>query len=334
MTLQDLAAAAGVSTATVDRVLNDRPGVHARTRERVWAAARSLSYVDGGAPGGERVGGFDILLPRGPNPFFDRLEQAIADRAFGFGVNVRIARCDRERPEEYLSRLEAVGASSTAGGVGLLAPDHPVIREALRSLAAAKAPVFTVVADLPGAERQGYIGMENHGVGRLAGQVMSRFLPEAPATVAVVVGLSNYRNHVERDLGFRSLIAQDAPHLRVLPVRLSRDQPEGAAEVLESLLRETPDLAGVYNTGAGADLMAAALERCGRANEVVLIGHELTDGTRARLITGSLDAVIDQNAEVTALALLEALIAARAGRSKGPPKPLPAQLILRENLPA
>ena len=35
LTIADIARAAGVSTATVDRVLNERAGVHARTRQRV-----------------------------------------------------------------------------------------------------------------------------------------------------------------------------------------------------------------------------------------------------------------------------------------------------------
>ncbi|MGO4287502.1 LacI family DNA-binding transcriptional regulator, partial [Bosea sp. TAB14] len=39
-TLQDVASEAGVSLATVDRVMNGRSGVHARTVERVQAAVK------------------------------------------------------------------------------------------------------------------------------------------------------------------------------------------------------------------------------------------------------------------------------------------------------
>ena len=44
-TTKDLARAAGVSLATVDRVLNDRPGVRAGTIERVNQAIRELGFV-------------------------------------------------------------------------------------------------------------------------------------------------------------------------------------------------------------------------------------------------------------------------------------------------
>ncbi|MBT8433361.1 MAG: LacI family DNA-binding transcriptional regulator, partial [Gammaproteobacteria bacterium] len=44
-TTKDLAEAAGVSLATVDRVLNDRPNVSNRSRERVQQAITRIGYV-------------------------------------------------------------------------------------------------------------------------------------------------------------------------------------------------------------------------------------------------------------------------------------------------
>ncbi|TIU85178.1 MAG: LacI family transcriptional regulator, partial [Mesorhizobium sp.] len=44
-TLTDIAREAGVSAATVDRVLNNRAGVRARTREVVLETAQRLGYI-------------------------------------------------------------------------------------------------------------------------------------------------------------------------------------------------------------------------------------------------------------------------------------------------
>ncbi|MDR1677904.1 MAG: LacI family DNA-binding transcriptional regulator, partial [Deltaproteobacteria bacterium] len=44
VSIQDVAAAAGVSTATVDRVLNNRQGVHPKTTEKVKLAILKLNY--------------------------------------------------------------------------------------------------------------------------------------------------------------------------------------------------------------------------------------------------------------------------------------------------
>jgi len=44
-TIQDVARLAGVSTGTVSRVLNQRPGVHPETRARVLEVVARLGYV-------------------------------------------------------------------------------------------------------------------------------------------------------------------------------------------------------------------------------------------------------------------------------------------------
>ena len=44
--ITDVAREARVSTATVDRVINERPGVKERTRRRVMDVAQRLGYLD------------------------------------------------------------------------------------------------------------------------------------------------------------------------------------------------------------------------------------------------------------------------------------------------
>ena len=67
--LADLAAAAGVSTATVSRVLNGKPGVRPDTRDAVQAAAEALGYTLE-KPGPRRPGPVAIMLPELSNPSF------------------------------------------------------------------------------------------------------------------------------------------------------------------------------------------------------------------------------------------------------------------------
>jgi LacI family transcriptional regulator len=79
-TLQDLAREAGGSSATVDRVLNNRQGVKPRTREIVLSTARRLGYL----PGAEepvapplRLVRLLFLLPSGTNAFIAALHRQI-----------------------------------------------------------------------------------------------------------------------------------------------------------------------------------------------------------------------------------------------------------------
>jgi LacI family gluconate utilization system Gnt-I transcriptional repressor len=73
MTLRDVAEAAGVSEMTVSRVLRQRGDVSEKTRERVFAAARTLGYVPNkiaGALASNRVNLVGVVIPSLGNMVF------------------------------------------------------------------------------------------------------------------------------------------------------------------------------------------------------------------------------------------------------------------------
>ncbi len=76
-TIAEIARAAGVSTATVDRTLNNRPGVKERTRNQVLDAAVRLGYLPEhravAPPAAPRGHGIDFVLPGGTNTFLKLL---------------------------------------------------------------------------------------------------------------------------------------------------------------------------------------------------------------------------------------------------------------------
>ena len=82
--LADLAAAAGVSTATVSRVLNAKPGVSADTREAVHRAAAALNYpLDKPA---RRPGPVAIMLAEVSNPSFAAFAETLDTLLYSAGI--------------------------------------------------------------------------------------------------------------------------------------------------------------------------------------------------------------------------------------------------------
>lgn len=134
-------------------------------------------------------------------------------------------------------------------------------------------------------------------------------------------------------MGFHSVLAEEAPHLAVLQLREVQDDVEQGYRAARALLDAHPDLAGLYNIGAGNRGIARALEETGRAREVLFIGHELTDHTKRYLVSGTMDAVIDQNAAAEAALAVERLAAAVRGEPVQPIALLRTQVIFRENIP-
>ncbi len=328
VTIADVADAAGVSAATVDRVLNGRAGVHARTRSRVLRAAEELGYVDGGsAPAAAMRLAF--VVPGGGNPVLAELSRALRSCATP-AVAVVVHRLDIYRPEILAAGLLDVAAE--ADGVGVVALDHPAVREAMRTLAAQGKQVVTLVSDISDVPRAAYIGIDNRAAGRLAGQLLGRFLRVASGEVALFAGSLSYRGHEEREMGFRRVCAEDFPALTLLPTCEIKDEAEQAHAATRALLRERPALCGIYCLGGGLRGIGRALEES-RRTQTVFIGHELTEHTRRFLVSGTMDAVIDQDAASEARRAVSLLAKAARGGGLGHAALLRTQAVFRENIP-
>ena len=85
------------------------------------------------------------------------------------------------------------------------------------------------------------------------------------------------------------------PGVHVIALREGRDDPARVHKLVEDLLRQHTDLAGIYNAGAGNAGVISALEASGRAREIVYIAHELIEENREALVRGTIDAVINQD---------------------------------------
>jgi len=329
-TLIDVARQAGVSTATVDRVLNARAGVSLRTQTRVRAAAESLGYLVPEPVLAAQPVSLAFLLPDGDNRFIELLADQLRRQASARAdVTLRIERAPGLDPTAFAAAIDALAPIQ---GLGIVAIDHPEVRDALRRLTKRGTRVLTLASDLQGIPLAGYVGLDNRSAGRLAGYLTHRFLGRGTHEVALFAGSVAYRGHEEREMGFRHMVSETMGQLQVVSMEEVRDDEELSYRQARDALRRHPRLAAIYNIGGGNVGIARALEEAGRAQEVVFIGHDLTDRTRAYLLSGTMDAVIDQNPRVEARDALEQLVRVARG-DKWNAHPLRIQIVLRENLP-
>jgi LacI family transcriptional regulator len=251
-TIIDVAREAGVSTATVDRVLNNRSGARSRTRELVLETAKRLGYIpNGGAfsaviADAHDVVRLDFALPEGNNAFIAALRAQIEQQVLmRTDLEVRVHTIEGLNPDALARTLRDLGGHSQ--GIGVVALDHPIVREAFRGLATAKVEVVTLASDILHVPRAEYIAIDNRAAGRLAGYLVSRFLGDrAAGKVALVAGSLSYRGHEEREMGFRHVLAEMSTGLQMLEVREMRDDPERAYLETAALLDRHPDLVAIY----------------------------------------------------------------------------------------
>jgi LacI family transcriptional regulator len=337
-TLLDVARAAGVSVATVDRALNKRAGVHERTVGRVAEAVRSLRYRPDPAAARlarSRAHRVRFILPSSSNAFVASLSEQISANSPWMAdhrVAAETIEVDVFEPEQVAAQLRA--AAGTCDTVVVMALDHPVVRAAIDELEDAGTVVVTLVSDVPSSRRHHFVGIDNVAAGRTAATLLGRFAGAGRGPVGIVLGSMSLRDHAERHFGFCQVMAADFPTLRVLTPLEGKDDSRLAERLAAELLRIQPRLVGIYSAGAGNAGIAAALQASGRAREVVFVAHELTPPARRCLLDGTLDAVLQQDPGHEIRSALRISLALQVGEPViADQERIRIDIYLRDNLP-
>jgi LacI family transcriptional regulator len=337
--LAAVAREAGVSVATVDRVIHGRPGVKPHTADHILGVIERMENSGTGSvqtiePRQESLY-FDIILPIGTNAFFNSLEEEVreyANRPANDGLSVRIHRIKGFDPDALAENIELI--SRQTDGIAIVAVESPQVRDAVNRAVHKGIPLVTLVSDLSGSRRMGYIGLDNRAGGRTAGYLMGRFLSATTGTVLMLAGSPMLRDHEEREMGFRRVLGERFENLKIVSYLEDRDDDDTAYQQVSGVLEEYPDLVGIYDIGAGTRGIAKALVEAGRGADVVFIGHELTRYSREFLISGVMDAVIDQVPRKEARMLIDMLERiARGENGVFNSETAPISVYFRENLP-
>jgi LacI family transcriptional regulator len=337
LTIVDVARTANLSTATVDRALNGRPGVSAANRHRVMEAARVLGYLptEGRVALPARPAHLQFYMPFGNNSFMRSLANSITDVAARLPLvaSCTIVGLDGIGPEALLHAVERIDPRTS--GVGIITTDHPQSRRLINQIAEAGVRVVTIVSDVPDTARSAYVGVDNRVAGRVAGQLMGRMLPEGRGNIAVFMGSHAFLGHRERMAGFSERIASRFPGLTLLPA-LETDEDNGRSFPLaQRLLRGPAPIAGIYCVGAGRSGIAEALRLQPREGRPLVIMHDLTDDTQHWLEEELVDVVIDQNTRILGEQAVIRLLGSIAMNAPFPTlKYIEPRIVLSENIPA
>jgi LacI family transcriptional regulator len=299
-TIRDIARLAGVSVATVSRVLNDRPDVSAATRRAVLhvverqrfqinPSARSLSRG--------RMGLVAVTVPVVEGHYFAAMLGGISDALDDADIRMLLlpARRDRSRQVPLRERL----APGSADGAVLMLP--PESREELHELQNKRMPITVIDPRVPLDEGIPCVAAANAAGARTATEHLLAF---GHRSIAVITGPSGWAATEERRQGYQAALAREGllpdPRLTLAGNWQIESGRAAAGRLLE--LDQPPTAIFAFNDEMAIGTLRAAHERGLRVPEnLSVVGFDDVD--RAELVTPKLTTVRQPLAEMGRMAV-------------------------------
>jgi len=338
MTVHEIAALAGVSIGTVDRVLHKRSRVSAETRAKVEAIIAQYQFTPN--PIARRLKRnkayrFCTLIPRRDQDagywgqIIAGIERA-AREIKPLGVETEIIEYDRYDTKAFEKTSHAIYARKPDGL--LFAPImQKRTRPFVERICADKIPIVFVDADMPGTEPLCVIGQDSFSGGYLAGRLFHLFAGKVSLPVAVLDAHGDDYNITRRREGFLSYAEKNG--FPVI-VREYSDYDGGDISVkkISQFLKENQHLSGIFITNCMAHRVAEAVEQRRKKEPFLLVGYDLIPFNRQLLLQGRINAIISQRpAEQGREALLTLFRSIALVQTVETKREIPLDVYIKEN---
>jgi LacI family transcriptional regulator len=297
VTMQDVAEAAGVSIATLDRILNGRSHVKRATIEHVMTVAERLGY-HGIHSIRRRLTEeaanitFGFLLMNRKRGLYDELTRRLQARVAASAVvrgRARFLYLDTIGPEETARAIIELGLSCDV--IALHAADLPEVNAAVEAVVTSGVPVFTLLSDISSPARRGHAGAEPLKIGRSLGWMLDRSV-EPGSKIGLLTGSQRFMAHRGYLEGLNLYLEEHNTGISLIDGGETLECDTTAADRTQALVAAHPDLAAIVVAGGGLSGAVSALDGVGEALRPMLLGTELSGEVDRALSLGRVDVVL------------------------------------------
>lgn len=296
VTIKQIAEAAGVCRATVDKVLHNRAGVSEEMRQHVLNIAETLQYrpnLIGQALKKQtskvrlaaiilKLDSFDYLL--------EGIHEGMKDiEAFGVNVSCYPVRYpDVDAQCKYLHALLQEGID----GVIITPLDDPQVDACIDAMIAKNIPVIAINTDAPNSRRNVFIGQNMVQAGKTAAQLLDMIL-SGNGQIAALTASKLSRFDKGRIAGFLEYIER-RPALQCIEIAETYEEPSRMYAQTQHILRQYPGLSALYITcGCVSDAVRAVTDEK-REQDMHIVCFDSFPETKTLVQAGLIDCVIDQ----------------------------------------
>ncbi len=311
ISIKELAALAGVSVGTVDRVIHQRGRVSDETRDKVQKLVLETGYQ----PKKSKVQPLRIgvLLPvPSSNPYWELPLEGVRERAKFLendGVSLTEFLYDYHSEEDFTSKGEAMLNAAVDGLI-----IHPIFRQAtyqlVRNVRANNLPFVFLDVNLPELEPMYFVGQDAKSCGGLAGRLLSLGLGEEDR-VWVINFSSASANSTSflREIGAVDTLRENQlknEQIRMLDFKRGTDEQKLQAQI-KAEIEANGAPSRVYVTNSRVKRIFDGLRACGQTQKILIIGHDPLPENIKLLQDGDIDFLIAQDSKRQGALALEGL---------------------------
>jgi LacI family transcriptional regulator len=340
MTVHEIAALAGVSIGTVDRVLHKRGRVSAETRARIESIIKQYRFTPNPTARQlkrNRPYRFCALIPRRDQDagYWGQIIAGI-ERAAGeikpLGVQTEIVEFDRYAPADFERISDAVSSGKPEGLLFAPIMQKRTISFVER-ICSEKIPLVFVDSDMPGTTPLCVIGQDSFSGGYLAGRLFHLFAGQVSMPVAILdAHRDDYNIKLRRD-GFLKY-SQEYNFPVIVHEYSDYDNGDISVRKIAQFLKEHNNLSGLFITNCMAHRVAEAVQRQKKKEPFLLVGYDLIPSNRQLLLQGRINAIISQRPEEQGrealLTLFRSVVLEQPVESR---LEIPLDVYIRENIP-
>lgn len=297
VTAKIIAEQLGLSIATVDRALNNRGNVKEETYRKIMEKTKELGYTPNKLASflsKKKQYNIAVIFPKYPQYFWEQIEVGISQayRELGdFGLAIETFRIPEKDSLDAVELVKQIIDSKKFEAIALAAGDD-IFADVIDYGIDKGIPICTFNNDSPESKRLFYIGSDYRNAGRLAAELLCKFIGMS-GKVAILIGHNLDYQAREKMAGFQEVL-NEYPDVEVIGhLKLTlEDVQEGFFNKLQSNL-SSPD--GIYIANAELGNVAKYLEQINIERKVTLIGHDMNSDIYHYLNRGFISATIGQD---------------------------------------
>jgi len=337
VTIYDVSKKLGVSTATVNRALNDKPKVSKDTRQMVLKAAEEMGYTPSRTASSlsRTPVNIGIVVSCSINEFHNEIvrgaQSALAE-FYDFNLRGEVITAPvTDTIAEYSERVWKFAQKDFDALIFLPHEEERTIRTLFDELDEKGIKVATVTSDIIDCQRLFSVRNNGYVAGKMAAELL-HYMVEPGKPVALVTGCRDTIVHGETIRGFKEYTEKH--NMNDVGVYEHRDDPNIAYYLANKIMSDYPNLGGVYLGSANSVTFCTRLCELGVDQQVKIIASDVFPAMVDMINKNIVNATIFQHpfdqARLAVQYMFEYL--AEGKRMQNDTKLLDPQIILKSNI--